>query len=197
LTAEIHVFDNVMDSFSHEKTWEFLTGPGWSYGAYSDEHPAAPKYWYKHFAGYSASAQEDRDPGLIADELKATCLPLFRMWCAIVAAFVPGQMLGRCYANRMEPGVGGGLHRDSNDPGHLTLIYYPNLTWSPRDAGETLFYDDAAQEVIRAVTPRPNRLVVFGGTIPHVARPLSALAGTDRVTLMFKTIGRAASLASG
>jgi SM-20-related protein len=92
----------------------------------------------------------------------------------------------------MPAGVGGGLHRDSNDPAHLTLIYYPNLAWSPRDAGETLFYDDAEQDVIRAVTPRPNRLVVFRGTIPHVARPISSHAGTDRITLMFKTLGTSA-----
>jgi SM-20-related protein len=192
LTAEIHVFDDVMDPFSQQKTWEFLNGPGWSFGAFSDEHPDAPKYWYKHFAGYSASATEIRDPAAIAEELKANCPPFHRMWCAIVESFVPGQRLGRCYANRLERGVGGGLHRDSNDPSHLTLIYYPNLSWSPRDAGETLFYDDAEQEVIRAVAPRPNRLVVFCGTIPHVARPYSPLATTDRITLMFKTIGAAA-----
>jgi SM-20-related protein len=189
LTAEIHVFDDVMDQLSQEKTWEFLCGPGWSFGAYSDEHPDAPKYWYKHFAGYSASAAEDRDPAAIVEELKANCPPFYRMWCAIVERFIPGQRLGRCYANRLEPGVGGGVHRDSNDPSHLTLIYYPNLSWSPRDAGETLFYDDAEEEVIKAVTPRPNRLVVFRGTIPHVARPFSPLAPTDRITLMFKTIG--------
>jgi SM-20-related protein len=189
LTAEIHVFDDVMDPFSQQKTWEFLSGPGWSFGAYSDEHPDAPRYWYKHFAGYGASAAEDRDPAAIAEELKTNCPPLHRMWCALVANFIPGQRLSRCYANRMPAGVGGGLHRDSNDPNHLTLIYYPNLDWSPRDAGETLFYDDAEQEVVRAVTPRPNRLVVFRGTIPHVARPLSPHAGTDRITLMYKTLG--------
>ena len=59
MTDQIHVFDNVMDPFSHQKTWEFLKGPGWSFGAYSDEHPDAPRYWYKHFAGYSANAAED------------------------------------------------------------------------------------------------------------------------------------------
>jgi SM-20-related protein len=107
---------------------------------------------------------------------------------------MPGQLLVRCYANRMAPGIGGDLHRDSDEPNHLTVIYYPNLTWSPRDAGETLFLDDAERDVIKAVAPHPNRLVVFRGTVPHVARRISALAGADRVTLMFKTTGRTSQI---
>lgn len=187
--TEIHVFDDIMDPFSHQKTWEFLEGPGWRFGAYSDDHPDADKYWFKHFAGYSASGVEERDPVGIAEELRSSCLPLYKMWEGIVASFLPRQLLGRCYANRMPPGIGGGLHRDSLVASHLTAIYYPHLEWSPRDAGEVLFYDDAERDVVRAVAPRPNRLVVFSGTIPHVARPISNHAKSDRISLVFKTLG--------
>jgi SM-20-related protein len=44
--------------------------------------------------------------------------------------------------------------------------------------------------VIKAVVPKPDRLVVFPGTIPHVARPIYAAAIPWRITLMFKTLGR-------
>ncbi len=192
MTNDVHVFDNVLDPASHEGTWAYLDTPGWQHGAYSDVHPDAPRYGYRHFAGYSASAAEQRTPESILEELRRNCPPFHRLWLGLVDRYMPGQQLGRCYANRMAPGIGGGLHRDSDNPNHLTVIYYPNLTWSPRDAGETLFYDDAEREAVKAVAPHPNRLVVFRGTIPHVARPISALAGTDRITLMFKTIGRAA-----
>jgi SM-20-related protein len=160
-----------------------------SFGASSSRSPDAPSYYYKHFAGYSANGIERRDPTLIADELREACRPIYNMWVGLERAFLSGHLLSRCYANVMPPGVGGGIHRDSQDPTHMTLIYYPNLRWAPGDGGETLFYNEAETTVVRTVEPVPNRLVVFSGSIPHMARALSAAALTDRITLMFKTFG--------
>lgn len=183
----VQVIDNFMDDYSHRMMWQFLNQPGWQHGAYSADD--GERYDFKHFAGYSRSGTEDRDPEAIASELRGVSPPLHRMWCGLRDTFLPGHLLSRCYANRMAPGVGGGLHRDSPLPEHVTAIYYPDLAWSPHDAGETLFYDDHERDVIKAVTPLPNRMVLFSGVIPHVARARSRHASGERITLMFKTLG--------
>ncbi|MEO6093816.1 MAG: 2OG-Fe(II) oxygenase [Novosphingobium sp.] len=188
--AGIEVFDHILDEVSHHTLWDLLAAPGWKFGAYSDSAADAPRYYYKHFAGYSSSGIEARDPAGIAGELRANCAPLHRMWQGIVQALLPGQWLSRCYANSMPPGVGGGIHRDSLDPAHLTLIYYPQLAWSPEEGGETLFFDESETRVIGRVEPRPNRLAVFPGVIPHRAEPIGVDAPANRITLMFKTLGR-------
>ena len=185
----VHVFDQLLDAQSHRTLWDYLNQPGWKPGAYSDEAEGADKYFYKHFAGYSASGTEDRDPGQIAEELRQNFPPLHRLWCGIEQAILNHHRLSRCYANLMPAGIGGGVHRDSSVAGHATVIYYPHLSWATRDGGETLFFDDAERDVVQAITPQPNRLVVFAGTIPHVARPISRRCAEGRITLMFKTLG--------
>ncbi|MGH7016591.1 MAG: hypothetical protein ACRED8_05840, partial [Caulobacteraceae bacterium] len=98
--------------------------------------------------------------------------------------------LTRCYANGYPSGAEGGVHLDSNLPTHFTAIYYPHLAWNPNWAGETLFFDAEGADVIAAVYPRPNRLAVFPGVIPHVARAVSRACPELRITLMFKTLTR-------
>ena len=100
-------------------------------------------------------------------------------------------MLSRCYANGMPAGVEGALHLDSNVDTHLTTIYYPHLNWHPNFGGETVFFDRAGADIIASVYPRPNRIVMFSGTIPHVARPISRQGPDLRITLMFKTMPEA------
>jgi SM-20-related protein len=83
------------------------------------------------------------------------------------------------------------------DSGRFTALYYPHAVWDPNWGGETLFFNDDAlstdlqtrsrAEVMACVYPRPKRLVVFSGSIPHVARPTGRRFADLRITLMFKT----------
>jgi SM-20-related protein len=184
--APIRALDNFLPPAEHEALWAFLRGPGWAFGASSAQD--GQRYLYKHFAGFRASGQEERDFALIERELEA--FPLVeQVWKRLKAAVFANQALGRCYANGMPPGVEGALHLDSNVPDHFTAIYYPHLVWDADLAGETIFYNEARDEVLGAVYPKPNRLVVFPGVIPHVARPISGRATEMRITLMFKSVG--------
>ena len=183
----ITIQDNVLAPDSQQAMLDFLRGPGWGYGAFSDPAPDASRYWYKHFAGYVQTGQENRDPDQIDRELEGAAPLAAEMWRQIQPAFLPGQRLTRCYANGYPFGSEGGLHMDSNIPSHCTVIYYPHQAWHPNFGGETLFFNAAGDEIIAAVYPRPNRLVVFSGTIPHVARPISRKCPDLRITLMFKT----------
>ncbi len=184
----IVVIDDFMDSPSHQSAWKFLNEPGWGFGAYSDGSPNGSRYLFKHYAGYVESGSEERTPAAIEDELVAYPA-IARIWEKLKAGPLNGRPLARCYANGMPPGAEGGLHMDSNIPTHFTALYYPHLEWRPHLGGETLFFRQDGSDLVGAVYPKPNRMVLFSGTIPHVARPISMKAQLMRITLMFKTCG--------
>ena len=184
----VRVFDNLLSPPDHAAIWGFLSQPGWAYGGFSADGPDADRYFYKHFAGYRTDGREERDLAAIEAELTQTAPILAGMWSALKTGPLAGQALSRCYANAMAGGVEGGLHLDSNVETHLTSIYYPHPAWSPNFGGETLLFNTAGDEIVAAIYPKPNRLAIFAGTIPHVARPMSRRRPELRITLMFKTM---------
>jgi SM-20-related protein len=185
---QVRVFDNLLAPADQAAIWAFLNQGGWTYGGFSAEGPGADRYFYKHFAGYRQDVSEAPKPGAIEAELAETAPILAGMWNRLQKGPLAGQALSRCYANGMPGGVEGGLHLDSNIDSHLTAIYYPHIAWDPNFGGETLLFNSAGDEIVAAIYPRPNRLAVFSGTIPHVARPMSRHRRELRVTLMFKTM---------
>ncbi|MBV1689462.1 2OG-Fe(II) oxygenase [Novosphingobium sp. G106] len=189
----IRIFDDVLGNARREEILQFLNSPGenWVHGATSSPDPQMPKYFYKHFAGFRQSGLEDMDPRSAIDELQNRSPILYEFWKMLSVKILHGHMLSRCYANAMPPGIGGGVHKDSPHHDHLTAIYYPQSTWNHDEGGETLFFNQSISEIKMAVAPKPDRLVVFSGTIPHVARPVYRTSHTPRITLMYKTLGRA------
>ncbi len=182
----IRLFDNLLGPGDHQKLQAYLQGQDWSYGAYSDNAPTASRYLYKHFAGHFRDG-EGRDSTGIETEL-AAFPPIAELWKGLKASCMRGHVLTRCYANAYPLGSEGGLHRDALEPDHYTAIYYPHLRWDPNYAGETVFFNDEGTEIVASVYPKPNRLVLFAGTIPHVARGVSRQCPDLRITLMFKTV---------
>jgi SM-20-related protein len=180
--------DNFLQPEEHRAVWEYLSGPGWAFGAFSDATGA--RYFYKHFAGFRLKDGEYADPEAIEQELAAYPL-VAGVWDRLKAGPFAGHRLSRCYANAMPPGIEGGVHQDSTIDSHLTAIYYPHLTWDAARGGETLFFNPDGSDLVGVGYPKPNRMVIFSGTIPHVARPLSSRANDLRITLMFKTLGPA------
>ena len=185
---KVSVYDNLLDAPAHAAMWDFLNLPGWAYGGFSNDGPEADRYFYKHFAGYRNDGREAHDLAASAAELLQTAPIVGELWVALKQGPLQGQALSRCYANGMSGGVEGGLHLDSNVETHLTSIYYPHPVWSPNFGGETLLFNAAGDEIVAAIYPKPNRLAVFAGTIPHVARPMSRRRSELRITLMFKTM---------
>lgn len=181
------VADDVLAPDFQQTLLAFLKGPGWSHGAYSDSAPDAPRYWYKHFAGVVRDGGEAVNPIDIERRLETAAPLVAQVWRGLKRGPMLGHGLTRCYANGYPYGTEGGLHADSNIPSHYTAIYYPHLGWRPNWAGETVFFNAAGDEIIASVYPRPNRLVIFPGTIPHVARSVSRVCPDMRITLMFKT----------
>jgi SM-20-related protein len=182
----IVIHDGVLPLAEQTALLAFLKGPGWAFGAYSD--PEGARYWYKHFAGVVRDGSAPLDPDRFEAMLASRAPPVAALWRSLQAGPLAGHRLTRCYANGYPAGSEGGLHRDSNVASHFTAIYYPHLAWRPNYAGETVFFDAAESEIVAAVYPRPNRLVVFPGVIPHVARGVSRACPELRITLMFKTM---------
>jgi SM-20-related protein len=188
MTEQLTIYDGLLKPENHAAVWAFLNQPGWAYGGYSAGGPEADRYFYKHFAGFRQTGQENLTPAEIEAQLWESAPILAELWTSLKAGPLKGQALSRCYANGMAGGIEGGLHLDSNIETHLTSIYYPHPAWTPNQAGETLLFNATGDEVVAAIYPRPNRLAVFPGTIPHVARPMSRRCTSLRVTLMFKTM---------
>jgi SM-20-related protein len=187
---DITIHDDFLGVEEQRAILNFLRGPGWGYGAYSDPAPEASRYWFKHFAGYVKHGQEEHDLDQIEAELDQSAPLAGAIWRQIKSALLPGHVLTRCYANGYPFGAEGGLHMDSDIPTHYTALYYPHLAWHPNYSGETVFFNATGTEIIASVYPRPNRLVLFPGTIPHVARSVSRRCPDLRMTLMFKTASR-------
>jgi SM-20-related protein len=184
--ADIAIHDGFLRPEDQRDLLAFLSGPGWAFGAYSDPAPGASRYWYKHFAGIIRDGSERSDPLEFERQLNESAL-VAKVWRQLRGGVLSGHTLSRCYANGYPAGSEGGVHMDSNIAAHFTTIYYPQISWHPNFAGETVFFNQDGSDIIAAVYPKPNRLVVFPGMIPHVARGVSRACAQLRITLMFKT----------
>ena len=79
------------------------------------------------------------------------------------------------------------MFTDSNfshvHPKEYVMLIYLNTEWLPNWAGETVFFDDNCNEVIKSVTPKPGRVVFFDGSIPHSIRCQNQLGPQFRFTM--------------
>lgn len=181
------MYDDLLVPHWHKKIYGFLQQPGWETGWKSNaRNPQAPTFLHKHFAGSRKSDHEGEEQYDCGDELVEP-LSLFWAWLMDNGP-MRDHTLVRCYANGYPYGSDGTLHTDSKDPRSFTAIYYPHDRWSPNWGGETVFFNREETDVVFVAYPRPNRLVVFPGTIPHVARGVSRICPVMRITLMFKTV---------
>lgn len=68
----------------------------------------------------------------------------------------------------------------------ITLLYYANLEWKVDWGGHTLFLDESLQEVEFVSLYKPNRVVVFDGSIPHMIMTPSNLCPTLRYSFVIQ-----------
>lgn len=118
----------------------------------------------------------------------AVQLAVYQPTLAAVREFENGAAyrVYRSYCNHAAYGDMLFTHTDSL-PGQddLTALWFIAPEWNVEWGGETLFFNsDMDAEV--AVSPRPGRLIVFDGRIPHVGRPPNRICYAPRYTLAFK-----------
>lgn len=186
IDPQVDLYENVLSEPLRTQVADFLRSQAWHFGATSDVGGKSYPYWYSHFAGIF----DQKDVGLELDcveQLQKSPI-IADVWHYLKRQIFQDHILVRCYANSYPYGSEGTIHRDANDSRHYTAIFYPNSNWDLNWAGETIFFRlEQPPEILTTVWPRPNRLVVFQGIIPHVARGISRSCPLLRTTLMFKT----------
>lgn len=185
-------FDEILTEEDRDAVNTFLQASGWGFGWKSQSQSDVFSFWHKHFVGHKrASAYSFKEgkwpPPDCSEELRQGCDIIFRFWDLLRTTLLKGHSLVRCYANGMPFGCEGTLHTDSDSPNSYTAVYYSNREWNPNWSGETVLFNKAEDDAVVSIYPKPNRLLVFRGDTPHVARGVSRTCPSMRVTLMFKT----------
>ncbi|KVE31730.1 2OG-Fe(II) oxygenase [Burkholderia sp. TSV86] len=183
---DITIIDDLLPRDEQAAVQQFLSDGPWHHGWRSHNGAGAEPFWNRHFAG-------SRDPARLtghhdaSDELAARAPLLHACWQHIAQSYLPRHALQSCYANGLPYGTDGAVHTDSLEIGACTAVYYPHEHWNPDWGGETVFFNKDRTDILAAIYPKPNRLLVFPGFVYHVARGVSRTCPTMRITLMFKT----------
>lgn len=156
----------------------------WRYGWKASQEQTSYGFWHSHFGGDDDHNSRDCIHDLVGRPLVK---PVLDLWRTLEAGPLKGQIPVRIYANGHTFGGDGHLHRDHNEPGHFTTIYYAHPHWEPNWAGETVFFNEADDDVIRAVYPKPGRLAHFPGYIQHAARSPGRECSALRAVIVLKS----------
>lgn len=94
----------------------------------------------------------------------------------------PVRMLAAFVVRTQVGGVGSLPHLDH---GQHSAVFHCNPEWDLSWGGEFFFLSEDMKTIDNAVEFRPNRLVVWDSTTPHLHRPPTASASSrDRVVLV-------------
>lgn len=164
LRPYLKVYDGLVPSSLSDEAWSRLNQPIWGFGlgTFRESH-------YKH---------------------ARTSIPLndalVQSMCRIIEPQLPYECrLISVYANANRTGDADEVHKDGDEPGYPTAIFYANTNWEPEWAGETVLYNESKDEFVRCVYPRPGRIVIFDGRIWHNARVPTRHYGGVRITVVF------------
>lgn len=189
LAPGIVVVDNLLPEADRALIQAFLQSGGWAFGWKSSSKTDLFSFWHRHFAGHRHSKDETKYE--CSEELEKNFPLLFKFWQQLNTGIFGGKHgIYRCYANGQTYGSDGTLHTDSKSERSYTSVYYPHAAWYPNWAGETLVFNEEKTDLIAAIYPRPNRLALFRGNMPHVARGVSRTCPVLRVVLVFKSEAR-------
>lgn len=177
------IIDNFLDENSLEYVASVLSKNIWSYGWQSSNQNQRDIYWHAHFAGGDRKSRINCESDLEALELEW----LKNIWIKLKENYLGDFDILRIYANGHTYGLNGSIHRDNAEfeEGYTALIY-TNLNWVPAWGGETVFYNNEISEAVQSIIPKPGRLVIFHGAIPHIAKAPSRDCTFLRTTLVFK-----------
>ncbi len=115
-------------------------------------------------------------------------LPIYAPAMDTANLFAPNvsYRMYRSYCNHAGYGDVLCIHTDAQ-PGarELTALWFLANEWDPDWGGETLFFNTALDAEF-VVSPRPGRLVIFDGSIPHAGRPPSRACPAPRYSFAMK-----------
>jgi SM-20-related protein len=188
--GDVRVEDGCLPAALHEELSGFFQEPIWFYGWKSNSRKARSpnSHWNVFFAGSMQSAKNEAEGSCEAELMGNEFFkPIQDLWQILKAGPLAGHEPVRVYANAHTYGTDGYVHTDSEDINYYSTICYVHQEWNADWAGELVFFKPDRSDILRAVFPRPGRIVSFHGAVPHCARPLSRDCGALRISLVFKT----------
>jgi SM-20-related protein len=180
------VIDDFLDPQLFDRLAQLFQDTSWKFGWRSNTVGDSLLHWNKHIAGGGKSSRTACDSELSAHE---EGLPVAEAWAAIKEQFLQDHSLVRCYANAHTFGLDGSIHRDNpKDVPMVTTLVYCHRFWPLPWGGETLFYSDDCESITATTFPKPGRIAMFHGSMPHAARSPTRLCRELRVSLVFKSM---------
>ncbi|MFK3773536.1 2OG-Fe(II) oxygenase [Pseudomonas sp. NPDC089406] len=185
-SRDICIIDEGVTPAEHQSLLGVLSKSVWRYGWPYPYAPLDRPCWHSFIAGSGRDERADCE-----QELKGN--PdwgfLVECWQRIKLAHMPDATLLGVYANGQTAGQDGPIHRDNRpqDPGR-TIMLFCNDHWASCWGGELVFFNHDKDSIIMSVQPKPRRIVIFNGEIPHAARSPSVSCNQLRMSVAFKTL---------
>jgi len=177
-------YENVFpEQLANDLEKELLDTP-WTWGYYSLKTmmQKSTPHWSIIFAGPESKRQELYD---CENELNGVTSSI---WSVLKPKYFQDDVLVRCYANGITPGLDQKIHTDDKCPGSKTCIVYVNSEWIADWGGETIIWDRDNRIITNSYLPKFNSITIIDGSCWHGVRPVSTNYCTSlRMTLMFKT----------
>lgn len=169
------LLDRYFRPATYQKILDLIGDASWKFGWKTSNN--VPEYVF-NCTYVKCNRGDTRD---IQDELPNDTLRL--VWKILKEEFELKKLL-RCYANLTVHGVDAYPHVDVEEDDVFTFVIYICDQWDIGFGGSTLLYD--RDTIIRAVSPKPNRMLVFHGKQLHSATSVTRMCSLPRITLMFK-----------
>lgn len=183
--TDVSISDDLVSKGLQQKITTLVQGAIWQYGWRSNIRRDRFCYWHASFAGGDMESQLNCETEL---QEKSHLSPILELWKILEAGPLKDHEPVRVYANSHTYGVEGYVHIDNeNIENYFSTIYYAHPTWHKNWSGDTVFFTDNGQDIIRSVYPRPGRIVTFNGKIPHCARAPSRDCVELRISVVIKT----------
>lgn len=186
ICSDMCVIDDGITDEEHSKVLELLTGSVWRYGWPYPYSPLDRPCWHAFIAGTHRDELQDCEQEL---RERSDWGFLANIWTRIKAAHMPTATLLGVYANGQVSSQDGPIHRDNtaDAPGRTVMLFCSEY-WAACWGGELMFYDFSKKFIVASVQPKPKRLVIFNGEVPHAARAPVVSCNRLRMSIAFKTL---------
>ncbi|MBA1193328.1 2OG-Fe(II) oxygenase [Pseudomonas entomophila] len=185
-SEDVRVLENAITPKEQVKLDEAFACALWRYDWPVSSTPFARPCWHFFIAGSKRESLACCEEELEANERWRFLLGIWRRLCAVHMNNV--RLIG-VYANGQSFGQDSPIHRDNlpSEPGQ-TAVLFCNGYWATTWGGELVFCNDAKTDVSAAVLPKPGRIAIFNGEMPHRAKSPTIECDRLRITIAFKTV---------
>ncbi|MGH7954036.1 MAG: 2OG-Fe(II) oxygenase [Limisphaerales bacterium] len=174
-SGEIRIIDEPFEAALAENITAAFERESWHFGWASNSSDTY-RFWHLDIDRTEPSKHPSSKPAIDA-------------WNDLNIGLLKGHRLLKAYANAHIYGGEGYVHIDGQGAdGYFSSVYFCHREWQVGWSGELVFFTQDRSEIEFAVVPKPRRLIVFPGMVPHAIRPPSRSCTLLRVGLVFKSL---------